>query len=702
MIPGSDNWTDRIADILNRYDAGLLRQVAGKLCRPRSQWPREELVERSLATLSNPPVLDRRLKELSPPGRRLIALISHGRQMRWSVGLLMELQLSLGEQEGLAAILELLQAGLLYPDLPPGDSRPGPRNFSQWLEQTLRPQVLCPPSVSQRLLREPLAWPDLPEGRTLVGPVLESDGLEWLLRLGVLWQQILAGPLRRTQQGEFFKRDLERLRNDPLLVSHSEMLEAIPDPGIFAVTLGLAAGVLTEENGEIRASDFPLSWSSGLADTLIELWSGLPRLSAWSPAEGWRSGDALGQPHASALFLAMLLLSQLPENDWIRPDAVETWIQTHHPYWSHATTPQPVGMPAFLLGVAYPLRLVQAVKTPEDDIAVRLSPVGRWVLGFSDSPPSLPHFQQTLLVQPNLEILAYRQGLTPELIVRLGKCATWKALGAACTLQLEPNSVYRALEQGETLESLLMLLDRHGMKPTPAPVIDALRTWSNKRERITVYPSAALFEFATPADLNEALARGLPAVRLTDRLAVVVKESEIDYKHFRLTGTRDYCLPPERCVEVDPDGVTLSIDLARSDLLLETEVQRFADPVVRSGLPQRRFYQITPGSLLAGRKKGVTLQGLEGWFPQRTGLPLSPAVRLLLSAAESAPWELKRQVVLYAPSADFADGLEQWPETQPFIHGRLGPTALLVLDRDVEVISQKLQSLGMRVLFENV
>src|SRR5205085_2115239 len=109
-----------------------------------------------------------------------------------------------------------------------------------------------------------------------------------------------------------------------------------------------------------------------------------------------------------------------------------------------------------------------------------------------------------------------------------------------------------------------------------------------KRERLSIYAAAALFEFASAADLAEALARGLPAVRLTDRLAVVANEKDIDYRHFRLTGTRDYCLPPEKCVEVEADGVTLTVDLARSDLLLESEVQRFAEPAVGSVPPGRR------------------------------------------------------------------------------------------------------------------
>src|SRR5262249_1927327 len=153
----------------------------------------------------------------------------------------------------------------------------------------------------------------------------------------------------------------------------------------------------------------------------------------------------------------------------------------------------------------------------------------------------------------------YRQGLTPDLIARLGRLAAWKSLGAACTLQLQPETVYRALQTGETFETILQTLERHGMKPPPATVVDSLRTWANKRERMRIYPAAALFEFPGPNELTEALARGLPAMRLSDRLAVAASESAVDFRHFRLTGTRDYTLPPDRCVEVEADGVTLNL-----------------------------------------------------------------------------------------------------------------------------------------------
>src|SRR5205823_9021715 len=104
-------------------------------------------------------------------------------------------------------------------------------------------------------------------------------------------------------------------------------------------------------------------------------------------------------------------------------------------------------------------------------------------------------------------------------------------------------------------------------------------------------------EFATAEDLNDALMRGLPATRLSERLAVVANESDIDFRHFRLAGTRDYALPPEQCVTVGDDGVTLTVDLTKSDLMLETELQRFAEPAGRPEHNGRRTYILTPASL---------------------------------------------------------------------------------------------------------
>jgi hypothetical protein len=694
-------WSEHLRDTLTRYAEPLLRGVAGRLIRPRSQWPCEELIERCAAAADNAAVIDRRLQDLDPAGRRLLALIGHSRQPRWRLGSLLELLAALGHADGPQPVFALFEAGLLYPELPPT----GPRlqSFEQWLGQSSAAgfPVFAHPHVTGRTLREDLGLPDLSSPEESSRAPQEADGLEWPLRLSVLWQQVAAGPLRRTQQGDLFKRDLDRLRADPLLNGPpADGLAEVPDAGLLVLGLAEGESVVQGSDSEWRAGSLPAAWEAGLPSTLASLWAALPRVTTWSARDGWQVENAGNLPFAAAYLLALLLVARAPEGHWVDPDDVETWLLERHPYWSGEEvrpSRRRSWVATFLLGVAYQLRLLQATRGGDDRWLVRLSPLGRWVLGLAELAPAVPAYPQTLLVQPNLEIIAYRQGLTPHLIGRLGLLAAWKTLGAACTLQLLPETVYRALEGGLNFERILQLFEQHGMRPAPPAVVEALRTWADKRERITVYPTAAIFEFASPDDLNDALARGLPGVRLSDTLALVQREADIDYRHFRLTGTRDYSLPPERCVEVEPDGVTLAVDLARSDLLLDTELQRFAEPVETLPLNGRRRYRLTPASLADGRQGGLHVRALEEWFVQRTGSPLSASARLLLTGSQSGPVGLQRQLVLSVASPEVADGLQQWPGTRSLIGERLGPTALSIAEEHVEELRERLRGLGIDV-----
>ena len=55
--PDSATWTDRLRQTLSRYDEPLLRQVAARLIKPRNHWPADDLIERCLAVVDNPAVL---------------------------------------------------------------------------------------------------------------------------------------------------------------------------------------------------------------------------------------------------------------------------------------------------------------------------------------------------------------------------------------------------------------------------------------------------------------------------------------------------------------------------------------------------------------------------------------------------------------------------------------------------------------------
>ena len=83
--PTSSNefWADRTRQTLERYSEPLLRQVTTRLLRPRNQWPVEELIERSIETLGNAVVIDRRLKDLPVASRRLLAAVAISGQPVW-------------------------------------------------------------------------------------------------------------------------------------------------------------------------------------------------------------------------------------------------------------------------------------------------------------------------------------------------------------------------------------------------------------------------------------------------------------------------------------------------------------------------------------------------------------------------------------------------------------------------------------------
>jgi hypothetical protein len=127
---------------------------------------------------------------------------------------------------------------------------------------------------------------------------------------------------------------------------------------------------------------------------------------------------------------------------------------------------------------------------------------------------------------------------------------------------------------------------------------------------------------------------------------------------------------------------------------------RFAELTDRQGSPGRRVYRITPASILSARQQGMSLATLENWFVQRTGLPISAAAQLLMTAPDLAPLDLRRQLVLRVGSEHLADGLQQWPATRDLIRARLGPTSLVVDEASVPQLTERLTEVGLKIMFE--
>ncbi len=692
----ADNWTDRLGEALAAYDVSLLRAIGARLLRARNQWPADDLRERIRDAVGNAPVVDRRLKELPPACRKLLALIGLSRRPDWKVGQMLEMLAALGHAEGIGPVQTLFDEGLLYPLHRTNGSRV--RGFDYWLGNgsiaDLR--LFAHPLVTQRIRIDCLGLPSLPAVEPVRPEIREADGLEWPLRFAVVWQQVGDAPLRRTTQQDFFKRDMQRLRSDPLASAPwADHLADVPDPGILAVAWAHGMGLLRERDGDLTAAIFDPCWSEGLALLIAEAWRQLPAIEGWCPACGWELGRAGGNPFASLYPLALALLARQRSSAWVRVTDVATWLAGHHPYWGDRSAGSDWADP-LVLGLFFQLRLIQAAPGPDEDWLIRLSPLGRWLVSGDRMPPVVPEFPQTLIVQPNFEVIVFRQGLTPVLIANLTRFARWKSIGTAGMMELESERVYHGLESGLTLDDIRVLLQRHGMRAVPDNVLDALRTWANKRDRIVVYNSATIIEFGTSTDLDEALRRGLVEIKLTDRLGLVRDENSIDYRQFRLTGTRDYGDKPERCLTVEDDGLTLSVDPGRADLLLETELARLTEPVESNG--ERRLFRMTRASLQRAIQGGRSLNEIGEWLTQRAGQPLSPAARLLAMPDDALEFHIESCLVMHAPSPAMADALLQWPPTRDLIQSRLGPTALVVVAENLPRLREAIEGLKQRIV----
>ncbi len=706
---------------LKCLDPARLQEILSTLGVPDRPTRPTQMVESILERLGEPRVAERLAAGLGVDCRLALGLFGLTESASWPVE---GLDLALGclGVDPLAAIGPLLDLGLIV-------RRPSPDGL-KLPEYVAHPAV---PGASRTTL------PEGPPPTTTPSAlhVREADGLEPILRLAALWQRLDEAPLRQTMQNSLYKRDRERLEDEPALAGPiADALEPLPDMVPLWLALARGVGLIEAEPHSDRIIAAPPGfWADNgvhLPQMIAAMWL---RLRNWHELGGMQQDDAtatLAIPFLRAA--ALLWLAVLPEGQWVAIDDLVTHLSALHPGWERPTlgpleaappprpksprakaeeerarAPSDAGpLTAILLGPAYQFGLVRAAEEPlEGRRLVQLTPQGRYVLAMGPPPPPRPHFEHFLFVQPNFEIIAYRQGLNPPLIGQLSRFARWSQVGAALELKLTAESVYRGLEGGLAPASMLERLGRHSSRPLPAGVAEAVRTWAERRQRITFHAAATLMEFADGDALEAALAswpqgeRPAP-IRMTDRLLLIEDDRAIPFHRFRLSGSRDYRRAPDACLEVEPGGIVLALDLGRSDLFVDAELARFADeipgegPMTPGGVPRRRF-RISSESLARAAKDGATPAQLSRWFPQRTGAEMPAAVRLLIHASgpDASPLPTTRPLILHAPTADLLDGMLQHPNLRDHLGDRLGPTAVIVPEGSHADLAEALARLGL-------
>jgi hypothetical protein len=697
--------------------------------------------------LDSPPAVHSIVAKLSREARVVLSLFGLTDSTAWPLLGMKHALLTLGV-EPMAPLLELLELGFLALDAE-ADQHPID-DFARRIEQgpAASLDVRVHPSLprSVRIMR--------PEGEMkrasgVIGQIRESDGLEPVLRMGAIWQRVGVEPLRQTQQGALYKRDSERLEEDPVLSAGvNDALESLPGMPSLWLSLARRVGLIvlgsSDEKLEAASPEFWAENALHLPQMIATSWLGLRDWCEWDRPQSEDSD--IGLPLSFLRPTLLLWLATLGHEEWVALDDLAEHLEARNHDWdrlsfqkepdlssstgrrgvgtgargkagspiSRATRSQRV-LSSLLLGAGYAFGLVRAGEEKESGRkVVQLTSLGRYVLAMGPPPAPRPAFEHFLFVQPNLEIIAYRQGLTAPLVGWLSRFSWWTKIGAALELKLTQESVLFGLEGGITPARMLEILAQHSQHPLPSIVADAAQRWASRRERITFYSAATLIEFGTTEERDQALALWAQddpktLIAVADRFLLAENAQKIPTDKIRSSGSRDYRLPPDKCVLVEADGVTLALDPTRSDLLIDPELARIADELPAAQLargvdsgPVARRYVVSAASLSRAIDLGITPAQIADWFIRRTGLAPSPAVKLLLRSTSSSPTIVKarRMLVLYSPSAELIDGLLQHPATRGLLGDRLGPNTLAMQDDQVELLQRVLKELGVELEFD--
>ncbi len=706
---------------LVHYAESLSRAILNRIERPIDliTETRDSNADKILNLLDGP-AGERAFQALSQPARLVLGFFDlldlHALPL-----LAIQQTLKLLGEDPLAPVREALESGLLVIEADP--AWPGIEDIGRVLTftgaSTLRLRVH--PSLA-RISRTELPTGPGPATIESVTLVQESDGLESIVHLAALWQRALESPFRQTQTGSLYKRDRERLAEDSVFSgAGSVALAPLHDPPAFWLALALRVGLLDVQSGieQLSTSGFEF-WDSNAVH--------LPRMIAagWLGLEGWneREADDPGRHPIPWRLAALLWLATLPEGQWTTLDELANRLGTPLETARDAASqprkaklrPRPgsdsdsdprARLEAILLGPAYLLGLVRvAAEQAANRRAIQLAPLGRYLLSVGPAPTPQPPFEQFLFVQPNLEVIAYRQGLAPRIIGRLSHFARWTKVGSAFELALSRESVTLGLDQGETAASILEMLRRHSHRALPSSVTEAIPGWASRREQFTLYESATLIEFPTTADRDRAArewsAPNLPApVPVADRFLLVEDERVIPFDRLRLTSTRDYAQPSGTCVAIDHDGLAMTVDPTRSDLLAEIEIRRFAEPEPRAGAQDGapRFV-VTRDSIRRALERGISQEVITRWYERRTDAPAPPAVGLLFAGLGPAPPVVRceRKLILELPSREILDGLYQHPATGGLLGDRLGPRTATIAEDQLPTLRAALTDLGLATL----
>lgn len=597
-------------------------------------------------------------------------------------------------------------------------------------ETILQRELLLPPGLTK--LFEELSLGVGLEGQDLdVTDVVDASSSMLELNLLHVSMSLHRTPLRLNKSGAPNKRNVQKVGRGLVLPGEKQELADNFDPSIpnhidylgFVIGMGVELGLIEvddefatgnivgmkeffESNQDRRNRELNVAFCN------LKTWSEFDSLALENPDDDVHLSltARTGVRFIAARGYVLSILRRTQSTGWITTEAVEQLCSRLDATFMRETLKASGAqaspfVKAFLTRGLLWLGVMDQAHGSENAEVVRMTERGRKILGIDLEPSESSPQGMGLVVQPNLEIMAFLDGVALSTIFTIYRVGNRRSLADRVAIfTLSSESVQRGYAGGLNAAQVKELLTQ-GHIPLPDSVAFQLDDWERLHRRITLYTRGFLLRHADPEQLDLSVGQirhddGAEAVRLGPFTAFLTELSANSLRRLTERGVGfvlDYVgeLPP--CIEFS-GSLHVRVLHAISDILTLHELNEIADPVDDPKLGYREFV-INSDKLLAHWPETPLKKAIE-FFETHTvgGLPPEQKI-LLLSAIQGPPGAeiIEDVTVVSFDDEEIADAFADLSAANKVVRRRLGPQAFLVDSDQREQIAALFEKLGIEL-----
>ncbi len=724
-----------LPETLEQYHFDVLREMAACVgiqigqTRPRKTWLVEQLAREIPHRIKSRDVLE----SLSEAERAVLALLLASEGETTVRDLLFPLAVaglvvpnntpktnaSLPTLSGV--LRNLLRQGLIINlTFPPTSTR---RNFSCVQDVAIAPEI-------QKILpKERFKLPEPRPVKSLAAPpdqVVHQDAEQFLRRLFFVWGEFRQQPARRLKSGDIGKRDLRRIAQNTGLSLETETEESWLRQ-LYGLLEQLA--LITSKDKKIVSVADKIAlrfWNSNASDQLHKIMqayvrSGEEETIDLSPISSQVYYYGYLSPRApSALRQEMIdLLAQLPAETWIPFSYLMTFLN-HALSGAFVFNPEAVMDLNQRFATYRPDRqysLQNALAKVEMQVIVsmlsQLNEFGLIDLGYEESlagvrltevahaaltgvPYMSPETEGQVVLQPDFQVLVMGPVSLGWLAALERFAIREKVSAGVTTYRITRESIYPALQSGDTIGAILAFLRQITNQPVPQNVERTLEEWSERHERILIHRDVFVLQTDVPAKLTRLMKDqkiGSYLHRIDDQTAWLhpTHANKIERRLWELDFLPAISKgPPEDLpgsLRLDQHGHLVSRHRLPS-LYVEGTMRRIAQAVNGnsadgaghgiSSVDQKemqeayRRWRLTPKSIKAAVEAHMTVPDIIALLEQMTEeeLPLEWAKRVKAWGNHYGEGQLKQVFLLHLESSE---ALQELRDTVPNLRRWLQP-----------------------------